>query len=266
MTQKRKMLSIVIPAYNEEKRIGNTLRSYLSFFTELKSKGEVDNFELLVVLNGCKDRTLDVVKDFKNRFNEIRYLNFEESGKGFAIIQGFKDALSKERELIGFVDADMATKPEHFYDLVKGIGRCDGIIASRGLRDSKVKTSFLRKLTNRGFNFVVRSLLFFPYKDTQCGAKLFKKHAVEKVINEIGMTQWAFDVDLLYKLRKKGFKIKEASTDWEDKKGTKLNLIRVPILMFLSIIRLRILNSPFKGLIIFYNNLPEWIKIYHMLK
>jgi len=258
------MLSIIIPAYNEEKRIGETLEEYLRFFSEKKENKEIGDFELLVVLNGCKDNTLRVVEKYTKKFSMIRYLNFEQAGKGFAIIEGFKDALNKGKKLIGFVDADMATKPESFYDLIQNIENYDGIIASRGLKESEVKTSFMRKLTNRGFNFVVRIFLFLPFKDTQCGAKLFKREALNEVIDEIGMTEWAFDVDLLYKLRKKGFKVKEIPTIWEDKTDSKLNLTIVPFKMFSSVVRLRLLNSPFRFIVRAYDKLPEKIKVHNL--
>ena len=96
------------------------------------------------------------------------------------------------------------------------------------------------------------------------GAKIFKRKAIEQVINELGITQWGFDVDLLYRLNRKRFKIKEVPTVWEDKEGSKLNLKRVPIRMFASVVRLRIVNSPFKGFIRLYNRIPEKLKFHHL--
>jgi dolichyl-phosphate beta-glucosyltransferase len=106
-----KSISIVIPAYNEEKRIRNTLEEYYLFFKEKKNNGEIKNFEMLVVLNACKDNTIEIVKEYQKKYQEIRFLDFEQGGKGFAITEGFKDALNRENDLIGFVDADMATSP-----------------------------------------------------------------------------------------------------------------------------------------------------------
>jgi len=257
-------LSIIIPAHNEEKRIGVTLEEYGKFFKEKKKSREIKDFEILVVLNACKDRTIDIVKKFVRQYKEIKYLDFEQGGKGFAITEGFRDALKREIEHIGFVDADLATKPEFFYDLVKNIKFYDGIIASRGLKSSIVKTSFMRKLTNKGFNFLVRSILFLPYKDTQCGAKLFRKEALSEVVDEIGITKWAYDIDLLYRLRKKGFRIREFPTVWQDREGSKLDLMKVPFQMFSSILRIRLLNSPFSFIMRAYDTLiPEKIKVYH---
>ncbi len=242
-------VSIIIPAYNEERRIGKTLEEYGKFFSEeLKNKG-ID-YELLVILNGCKDKTIEVVKKFSMKFKEIRYLNFEQAGKGFAIIEGFKEALKKDFDLIGFVDADMATPPEAFYDLIKNINGYDGIIASRAKKGAKARMTFLRKITHRGFNFVTRALFLIPYSDTQCGGKIFKKEVIKTILDELSLTEWAFDVNLLYSCRKHNFKIKESPTIWEEKEGSGItDILRTSIQMFLGLIRLRLLNSFFEPIL-----------------
>ncbi|MFA5258568.1 MAG: glycosyltransferase [Candidatus Pacearchaeota archaeon] len=257
-------ISIIIPAHNEEERIGRTLFAYSKFFKNLKEQENID-FEILVVINNTQDKTEDIVKVHSKENSEIRCIRFKEGGKGFAIIEGFRDSLKRNNDLIGFIDADMATAPEHFYWLIKYLGKHDGAIASRGHKKSIVKTSLKRKITHKGFNFVVRSLLFLPYSDTQCGAKIFKREAIDKVVNELGITQWGFDVDLLYRLNKKRLKIKEIPTVWEDQQGSKINLKSVPIKMFASVVRLRLINSPFKGFIRIYNKMPESIKIHHLI-
>jgi len=259
-------LSIVIPAKNEENRIGRTLEEYVKFLKKLKNEKKIKDFEIIVVLNACEDDTIGVVKKYQKKYDKLKCLNFKRIGKGFALIEGFKDALKRENDLIGFIDADFSTSPCSFYDLIKNMEKCDGAIASRAKRGSKVRMSLLRRITSRGFNFLVRSILFLPYKDTQCGAKLFKREVIDKVTPKLSLTYWAFDINLLYLCKKHKFKIKEIPTVWEDKKESKLNIARVPILMFLSIIRLRLLNSPFRDLVRFYNKIPEGIKMHHRLR
>ncbi len=257
-----KKISIIIPAYNEEKRICKTLEAYEEFFKKLKNQKLLD-FEIIVVINNTKDKTKEIVSTFSKKYPEIRYLDFKQGGKGFAIIEGFKEALKGKSDLIGFVDADMATGPESFYWLIRDIGTYDGAIASRSMKGSKIDTSLKRAITHKGFNLIVRGILFLPYRDTQCGAKVFKREAIKSVVNELGATQWGFDVDLLYRLRKKGFKIKEVPTIWKDVAGSKLNLKSVPIKMLAMVIRLRIINSPFKDFIRLYEKMPEKLKFHH---
>jgi len=256
-------ICIIIPAHNEEKRIGETLRAYCRFFSELKKKKILD-FEISVILNGCVDNTLGVVKAQQKSCKELIFLDFVKGGKGFALIEGFKDALTRKNDLIGFVDADMATSAQAFFDLVKNIGGYAGVIASRGMKNSEVQTSFKRKLTNRGFNFFVRSLLFLPYHDTQCGAKVFRKKAIESIVGELNViSQWAIDVDLLYRLKLKGFKIKEIPTIWEDKKDSKIHIIKTTIQMVSAVIRLRIVHSPLNFIVRAYEKLPDKMKIHN---
>jgi len=261
-------ISIIIPAHNEEKRISNTLEEYCKFFEKRKKNKELKDFEILVVLNACKDRTIDVVKKTERKFKEIKHIEFEQGGKGFAIKEGFRYSIKKDFDLIGFVDADMSTSPEEYFRLASQINSYDGIIASRYLPMSivKPKPKFLRMIVSRIFNFLIRSSFFFPYLDTQCGAKVFKKEAIKIVLPYLIITQWAFDVDLLYLLRKKRFKIKEVPTVWSDKEYSKINFIRAGPFMILSLIRLRILNSPLYGIVKIYDKMPGWIKIHNKLR
>lgn len=115
---------------------------------------------------------------------------------------------------------------------------------------------------SRGFNFLVRSMLFLPFQDTQCGAKLFKRKAIEVLVDDLGKAQWAFDIEMLYKLKKKGFKVVEIPTVWDDQKESKLNVTKVPLQMFSSIVRIRLFYSPFRKFIKLYDNLPDKLKIH----
>lgn len=259
-------LSIIMPAYNEERRIGRTLDAYSAYFETLRKTRKLD-YEILIVINNTTDRTLEVVKKYQKSNKRILSLNLAEGGKGYAITEGFKDALKRDSDLIGFVDADLATPPEAYYALVKGLGNHDSAIASRWIPGSIIKTkqTLLRKLMSMGFNFWVRSLFLMPYRDTQCGAKLFRRKAVHAVVNELGITRWAFDVDLIHKIRKKRFRIKEVPTIWEDKKDSKLDIVKVPFEMFSGIVRLRLINSPFSFIVRAYDSLPGKNK-FHKLK
>lgn len=247
-------VSIVIPAYNEEKRIGKTLDVFGEFFEKIRRDGKIE-YELLVVINNTKDRTEEIVKENQRNNSRIRYLNFKRGGKGFAVIEGFKDALKRKNDLIGFVDADLATSPKEFYRLIEHIGNYDGIIASRYVAGAviKPKPSLQRLLAKKAFNILVRFLLLIPYRDTQCGAKVFKRRTVQEFVNSITMSQWAFDVDLLYTARKKSFKIREFPTMWADKEYSKINFWRAGPGMAIGVVRLRILNSPYKGLLKIYD-------------
>lgn len=228
-------LSIIIPAHNEEKRIRKTLDDYISYFSDKYG----NNFEILVVMDGCIDKTVELVEEFTRYFLQLRcYDHPKRLGKGGAIIEGFKRA---KGDIVAYTDADGATKQDELDRLIDELKECDGIIASRYLEGSSIETSqpITRIIASRGFNFLVRLLFGIPFKDTQCGAKVLKNYVVKDIVNDLTERQWAFDVDLLYTAIKKGYKIKEVSITWEHKEGFELRLYKVIPQMFFAIIRLR---------------------------
>jgi len=254
-------ISIVIPAYNEEKRIEKTLVAYSNFFNDLFKKGEID-YEILIVINNTTDDTLKIVKAYSEGNKKMRYLNLVKGGKGYAVMEGFKNALKRDNDFIGFVDADMATSPVEFYKLTTVIGRYGGAIASRYMEGSVIdpKPTIGRLIAKRMFNSCVRAVLFLPYKDTQCGAKVFQRIVIEKVSPIVTMSQWAFDVDLLYSARKEGYKIIEVPTRWSDMAYAKINFWKAGPKMVLGVLRLRILNSPLRRLIGLYEKSKSLIE------
>jgi glycosyltransferase involved in cell wall biosynthesis len=263
MASKKMKVGIVIPAYNEEKRIEKTLKEYSKYFDLLVKKDKFD-YMLLVVINNTTDNTEAIVKQVAKKNKHIKYISLVMGGKGYAIIEGFKEMAKTNCELIGFIDADMATSPEAYYSLIKNIGNTEGIIASRYVYGAKVypKQTIQRIVSSRIFNFLIRILFFMPYHDTQCGAKLFKRESIEKVLPDFTITKWAFDVDLLYQMRRNKFKVIEFPTIWSDKEYSTINFAKAGPRMSLAVIRLRILNSPFKRVMKIYDNLPEKLKIY----
>jgi len=244
-------LGIIMPAYNEEKRIGNTLEKYSQFFDKASI---LNNFEykILVVINNTIDKTEEIVAEYSAKNKNIIYVNFKEGGKGFAVIEGFKEFVNANYDLIGFVDSDMATIPEEYYKLVQNIKNYHGIIASRYIKGAIVnpKQSTKRIIASRMFNFVLRTMFLINYRDTQCGAKIFRRQIIEKILPDLSITKWAFDVDLLYQIKKNKFKIKEYPTIWSDQDYSKVNFSKDGSKMILSITQLRIKNSIFKRILI----------------
>jgi len=240
-------LSIVIPAYNEENRLPETIKNYTQFFDKVLP----NNYEIIIVPNNCKDHTLEVTKKLAKENKNILYTdNFVNTyiGKGGAIIEGFKIA---EGDFIGFVDADKSTAPEDYYDLLANIGNKDGIIASRWLPNSdiKIKQTLIRRIASRAFNLLINTLFQLNIKDTQCGAKIFRKKTIKSIIPDIITKQWAFDTDLLYNMKRKGFKIIEIPTKWDDAEGSQLNVKKASQQVLKSIIKLRLHHSPLRNII-----------------
>lgn len=237
-------ISIIIPAHNEENRIKNTLKAYLCFFDGLARQQHLE-YEILVVLNGCADNTLGVVQEIQKCWNTCLILDLVDSGKGLAIKAGFLDALHRPNDLIGFVDADMATSPAAFFALVQNMEGFDGVIASRYRADSIIYPArpWIKRWGSKVFYESLITLLFgMRYADYQCGAKLFTRAAIARVAPHLTVKQWAFDVELLYLCKKYGFKIKEIATEWHDRVGSKLR-ISSGFKMLSELVRVRFRHS-----------------------
>ncbi|MDO9541266.1 MAG: glycosyltransferase family 2 protein [Kiritimatiellia bacterium] len=242
-------LTIIVPAHNEEKRLAKMLDEYLPFFSQIYHT----DFEMLVVINGSSDQTVNIAEQYALKFAQMRSIvEPKQIGKGGAIMLGFAQASG---DLIGFVDADGSTPAALFQDLVLRIGQADAIIASRWLKSSKVspRQSWSRRMASRFFNGIVRLFFGLNFSDTQCGAKLIKQNAVREILPNLGITRWAFDVDLLFQLHRAGFQIIEIPSTWHDVAGSRLKFTRASLEMFVALVRLRLLYSPFKGIVAFYD-------------
>jgi glycosyltransferase involved in cell wall biosynthesis len=201
---------------------------------------------LVVVLNGCRDNTLGVVRRVAVEFPAISALEFSDPiGKGGALIEGLK--LAPLADVIGYVDADGATPPSALHQLVEHIGEADCVIGSRWLPGAvlHVEQSGNRRFASRVFHLIVEMLFGMHIRDTQCGAKVMRRQAVEKIHSTLRIADMAFDINLLYSLHRAGFRILEVPTEWTDKIGTKVVLFRTSLTMFLSALRIRLIYSPF---------------------
>jgi glycosyltransferase involved in cell wall biosynthesis len=236
---------LLIPAYNEEARIEPVLREYGDFFRR-NYHGE---FKLVVILNGCRDNTLGKVQEAAKDFPAISWLDFPGAiGKGGALIEGLK--LAFHADLIGYVDADGATGPEAVLKLLPLLQNADCIAGSRWLPESVLlqKQPGFRRFISRCFHFVVELLFWMHIKDTQCPCKLMRREAAERIQGDLHIADLAFDVNLLVAMKRHGCKVVEAPVEWTDKIGSTVtaSLFRSSMTMLMSVIRLRLVYSPFR--------------------
>ena len=234
-------ITIIIPAYNEQNRIQSTLEIYNNFFLQKYTETGL-GYELLVVINGTTDATKSIVQSLQQTMPYLRMLEIKQGGKGLALTHGFKNALERPTDLIGFVDADQATSPQIYYQLVTQINNYDGIIASRYMPGALVvppRPWIKRWGSKLFFESLVRWLFGLHYYDTQCGAKLFKRAVIEKIAPNLHVRQWAFDVELLYVCKQLGFTITETPTIWRDQAGSKLRILHAGLPMLSSLITMR---------------------------
>lgn len=249
MLECKPQLSVVIPAYNEAERIETTLSTLISPDNLLFNR----TCEVLIVMDGCTDNTPQVVKEIINQCKNATALVFPERlGKGGAIIQ----ALNYTRgDVIAFIDADGSISPSELRKLIELTDYYDLVIGSRYQKNSKLelKRSFKRTVMSRSFN-VISKLMFWrlkDIKDTQCGVKVFSKRLIDSIRNDFLITDFAFDVNLIYSSLSFGFKVKEVGIKWMDQRGSKLSggLLKHAFIMFFSLMRLRLYYSRFRKIL-----------------
>ena len=203
-------LSIVIPAYNEGRRIRPTLIEYADVF---RASG-VRSFEIVVVLNGCRDDTRAVVDAVAASAPEVRALEYAEPlGKGGAIRRGLDAA---EGALLAYVDADNMVRAGETLRLVDALGEYSIAIADRfrGTQTNGTQPA-LRRIVSVGSRMWVRRYLQLPYSDTQCGAKALRADAWRAVGPSVRESGWAFDLDVLAHARRLGLSVIEIPVAWQ---------------------------------------------------
>jgi dolichyl-phosphate beta-glucosyltransferase len=221
-------LSIIIPAYNEEKRITSSLKKIYNYFDRKQF-----DYEVIVVNDGSRDNTLDVVNKIKNKKTKV-IDNKINAGKGHAVKTGMLDA---KGDLLLFTDSDLSTPIEEFDKLMKYTDNYDIIIGSRGLKESNVKSKFHKMMLGKLGNFFIRLFAVKEINDTQCGFKLFKRKCLN-IFKKQTINRWGFDFEILFLARKFGYKIKEVPVVWVNAEGSKVKALDYPK-TFLELLRIR---------------------------
>ena len=230
----------MVPAWNEEFRIPRTLEEYLG---GLERSGRP--FEVIVVVDGARDGTARVSARYAQR--GVRVLETPRRlGKGGAVIWGFREAAYN---LIGFVDADAPVSTEDIELMIAELGRSDCAIGSRRAKGSVVETAppLSRRIASAMWSLLVRAIMHLPVTDTQCGAKFFRRKLLLSALDEVRLTDWAFDVSLLYHIFKQGGKITEVPIHWRHSDNGHFSIQKFGPQMIATLLGLRLLNSPLRN-------------------
>lgn len=230
-------ISIIIPAYNEEKRILPTLKEIYDYLSR-----QDYTYEIIIVDDGSSDNTVQLVKDFIGHNNKgINILmNGENRGKGFSVKRGM---LAAKGELIFFTDADLSTPIEEIERcLPYFLNNYDVVIGSRSLPNSDIiiHQPWYREKMGKTFNFMVNMVLVKGIIDTQCGFKGFKKEAARLIFTRCRINGFSFDVEAIFLSQKFDFKIKEVPIRWKNSALSKVSPVRHPFQMFKDLITIKI--------------------------
>ncbi|OGB74404.1 hypothetical protein A2V68_01680 [candidate division Kazan bacterium RBG_13_50_9] len=248
-------LSVVIPAYNEERRIGKTLAAVRGFL----DKQNYD-YEVLVVDDGSRDTTRDIVGIIAEGWPQLKMIaNRANRGKGAVVKQGVLDARGR---YILFADADNATPVEQLDKLLPYAREYPIVIGSRHCPGAKIHISQAphRKLLSRASNLLIRILAVPGIWDTQCGFKLFERNAVQNIFANVRLNRFGFDFESLVIARHLGYKFKEVPIEWYNDPESKVRTGREALrtLRDLFKVKLNLLRGLYsKGGYIHRNPLPR---------
>lgn len=231
--QRRPLLSIVIPAHNEEHRLPPSLKQIDDFL-----KGQDFDAEVIVVENGSIDRTVAVANEFARTHPYVRVIEAAVRGKGLAVKVGMQAARGEYRFIC---DADLSMPIEEIlYFLPPNIDGSDVIIASReGPGARRIDEPEHRHLMGRILNFIIKMTAVRGINDTQCGFKMFSRHAAEDLFDVQQMVGIGFDIELLFIAQKRGYHIKQVPITWYFNADSRMRLIHDSLHVLLEIYEIR---------------------------
>jgi dolichyl-phosphate beta-glucosyltransferase len=251
-------LGIVLPAFNEEARLGPALDELFAYLCGKPAAAALPGLvEVLVVDDGSADGTAGLVKARaeyveaaakpKAGCPALRLLSVAHGGKGSAVRAGM---LAAEGELLVFADADMATPPDQLPLLVKALESADVALGSRiqpDGSDMRASQPRVRRLIGRLFRFAAQVWVTGPVKDTQCGFKGFRREVAHDLFSRLRVTSIVFDVDLIFLARKRGYRLAVVPVAWADRRGSRMHpRLRLALRVAWDLFRIRFLHRGVK--------------------
>jgi dolichyl-phosphate beta-glucosyltransferase len=238
------MMSIVIPAYNEEKRIRNSLSEACAF---LNDSGM--DYEVVVVDDGSSDGTSRIVESMVSFSPKVRLVRYEKNkGKGHALRTG---VLVTTGDFVLVMDADLSTPMEELGKLMPYLaqGEFDVAIGSRALALSDIirKQPWWRRGMGKMFNRIVKVLVIGDFSDTQCGFKLFRGGVARNLFGEAKIDRFAYDVEILARAKKKGYGIQEVPIRWINSPESRVDPLKDSLRMLIDLVRIRVAVGKVKG-------------------
>lgn len=227
-------LSIIIPAFNEETRLADSLQKIAAYIQNFGRQTEI-----LVVDDGSTDATAAVANLYCQKLPRLRIIsNGENRGKGFSVRHGMQEA---QGQFVLFTDADLSAPIEETEKLLQALQTNDVAIGSRAMNRNliSVRQSRFRELAGIIFNFVVRLILRLPFVDTQCGFKAFRREPCSIIFQQQRIEGFGFDPELLYLARHHGLRSAEIPVRWAHSAASKVSMFRDSVQMFLDVFVIR---------------------------
>jgi uncharacterized membrane protein YbhN (UPF0104 family) len=216
-------VSVVLPAYNEEATIEETVAVTLETLAAFLPAG---SFEVIVAEDGCEDRTPEIASRLASEDDRVRHSHSDERlGRGGALEYAFERA---DGDTLVYFDTDLATDMKHLEELVESVrsGECDIATGSRWMPQNKAERPARRAVSSLGYNTLVRLFLRSDLQDHQCGFKAISRETFDALRGEVEDEHWFWDTEALVLAQRRGHRVREFPVDWEPKGDTKVDLVR----------------------------------------
>jgi len=232
------LLSVIVPAFNEEKRLLENIKKYNNYLSRQNYQ-----YEIIIVNDGSTDKTAEIARRLESEIQELRLIDNQiNRGKGAAVCQGLLAARGEYRL---FLDADNATSINHL-DLVWPQFKAgnDIVIGSRNPKDANKayqakKQKFIKRMLGVGGNRIFQFFILQGIWDTQCGFKAFSKKATKKIIPKITIKRWIFDVEILLIAKRLNYKIGKIPVRWINRPHSRVG-IQGYFIAFFELLKLKI--------------------------
>jgi glycosyltransferase involved in cell wall biosynthesis len=230
----KKLADILLPVYNEEHVLEKSITTLRKFLQD-----NVTDFDWIITVgdNASTDSTLEVARVLEKRFEDVRVFHLDQKGRGRMVKYAWQES---EADILSYMDIDLSTDLNALPPMIKAIiDGYDVVIGSRQYKGADVKRSFKREAISRGYIWILKLLLGFPFTDAQCGFKAVSKQFVNDVFSKIEDDEWFFDTELLYLAYRNDYKVKELPVRWIEDTDSRVKITRTAWLDIKGIFRMR---------------------------
>ena len=230
----KKLVDILLPVYNEQHVLEKSVTTLRTFLQD-----NVSDFNWIITIgdNASTDKTLEKAKELENRFKDVRVFDLDKKGRGRMVKYAWNRS---EADILTYMDIDLSTDLNAFPPMVRAImDGYDVAIGSRQYKGANVDRGFKREAISRGYIWILKLLLGFPFTDAQCGFKAVSKKLVNDLFSKIEDDEWFFDTELLFLAHENGYKVKELPVRWIEDTDSRVRIMRTAWLDVKGVFRMR---------------------------
>jgi glycosyltransferase involved in cell wall biosynthesis len=231
---KKKLVDILLPVYNEEFILEKSIDTLRTFLQE-----NVTDFDWVITIgdNASIDNTLAVAEELSKKYEDVRVFHLNQKGRGRMVKYAWDKS---EADILSYMDIDLSTGLDAFPPMVRAIiDGYDVAIGSRQYKGANVKRGIKREAISRGYIWILKLLLRFPFTDAQCGFKAVSKKLVNELFTKIEDDEWFFDTELLHLAHRNGYKVKELPVTWIEDTDSRVKITRTAWLDIKGVFRMR---------------------------